>query len=333
MVSPTDMHPNESEPPKDLSGAGVADQDDGLGARAEYIGESQEQTDELARAMAPIGSQRVVLHEGATKGDAIFITSKQIPQNEYGLPTFFYRSDMLPSLGHLRVGDLDACAVNLDYSDGYPTYGDGSIWWNQLPHEPDSLFQCFVRYLEQADDIGIRQLALLASVQRVGLPIISEASKEYYWRERARAYDLFQVAADRKRREIRARRTEGTHYDTADLLMKALMAKFEDPEWFKDLDAKEAVSVLMDLAKLQRISLGLAANGNAGPASANPDAAMTTEMVFRQLTQNISQSDEGGVTPDLLALMSDPNFTRSAQEVILRVQRGTPIPDTSGAVG
>lgn len=324
---------NSEDPPKNLSGAGVEDQDDGLGARAEYIAETQEATDEISRALQPLSQQRVVLPEGATKGDAILLTAKQVPQNEYGLPTFFYRSDLLPyPLTQLRIGDLDGAAIQLDYSDGFPTFEGGRIWWNQLPHEPHDHYQWFVRYLEQAEDLGIRQLQLLASMQRLALETISEVSKEYYWRDRARAYDLFQVAADRKKRELKARRTEGAHYETADALMKGLMVKFEDPKWLDDLSAKEAVGVLMDLAKLQRISLGLAANGNAGVQAPDPNAAMTTEMVIRSLTQGVSQSDEGGISGDLLALMADPTFTSRAQEVILRVQRGTPALPTSGAV-
>src|SRR5262245_4366843 len=106
---------------------------------------------------------RIVLPEGATKAIAIRYLSQSIPLNEYQLPTFYYRSDFLPhNLELLTQEDADNCVVSLDYSDGYPTFGRSQIFWNQLPHEPFQDYLLFQKFIDQAEEVGLRQLQLLS---------------------------------------------------------------------------------------------------------------------------------------------------------------------------
>lgn len=321
--SPSHVHPNGHGPTGELIEGEYELLDDGLSTGNEA---SQEDVDQSARELAAqIHPQRIVLPEGASRADAIHILAKSIPPNKYGLPTFFYRSDFLPyDLGTLTTELGDAAAVPLEYHEGYPTYDDGHIFWHQLPHEPYEDYQLFVRYLEQAEDMGIRQLQLLASVNRISLTKVSSLSKEYFWAQRARAYDLFQVAADQKKREIRARRAENRHFEVAKNLFDQLLAKFDDPEWINTLSPADALDALQQLVKIQRVSLGLSVNGNAGPAANDPNVGQTAELILRNITKSSSEEgDSVSLTEDLQTLMGDPNFTLKAQELIFRMQRGS----------
>ena len=298
------------------------DLDDGLGGLSTP---SQDDIDQEFRARdLALVPQRIILPEGATKADAVVHLSKDVPNNEYGLPVYFLRSDLLPyPLTTLTTADVDPATVELDYSEGYPTYSNGKIFWQQLPHEPFSDFLLFQKYLDQAMELGIRQIQLLAMDNGMSLQKVSDCAKEYLWTVRARAFDLFQVAAEKKRRELRARQVESRDYEMAGQLIAQLLAKFEDPDYINTMSPNEAVKALIDLAKLRRISLGLSANGNAGAAADNPNSGATAEFIMRNITKSIgSGEDQGGLTPELISMMSDPNFTMQAQELIFRVQRG-----------
>ncbi len=268
----------------------------------------------------------MVLPEGATKGDVIQLLGQSVPLNEYQLPTFFYRSDLLPyGAGGLTMEEADVAVVSLDYYEGYPTFNGGMIFWNQLPHEPMKDYLLFQRYLEQAEETGLRQLQMLSIQQHVKMETVLDCSREYMWSWRARAYDLFQVAADRKRRELRARKVENVHYDRAGALLAALETKFagEPEEWLAELTAKEALEVMVNLMKVQRMSVGLAANGNAGGAPVNPDAAASGADLMRDITRNLPGATESlGIDTNLQALLSDPSFAQRAQTLIIQVRHG-----------
>jgi hypothetical protein len=302
---------------------GAADLDDGLGAMVN-ITPTQDEVDLQSRALAQAQNQRIVLPEGATKGIAVEYLTKTVLKNEYGLPDYFYRSDMLPhDLRSLMMDDTEAAIVSLDYSEGYPTYDGGKIFWQQLPHEPYEAFCLFQRYLGQAEEVGIRQLQLFSMEENISLSRARELSLEYLWNVRARAFDLFQVAAERKKRELRARKTETTHFEKAGELLEAIMRKFQDPDWIEGLSPKEALAALTDLIKIQRVSVGLSANGNAGPGAIDPNSGATAEVIMRSITKSVVEDDGSmTLTPDLEALMSDPNFSMKAQELIFRVRKG-----------
>lgn len=291
-------------------------------AEFEPVGVEVDEFGESLRTDVEVFNPRIFLPENATAGDAVHHISRDIPLNEYGLPTFFYRVDHLPyDLGQFTQNDADACVVELDYSEGYPTFNGGHLFWQQLPAEPMNDFLLFQRYVDQAMELGLRQIQMLAMDQHIALEKVQELAKKYFWSARSRAYDLFQVAAERKRRELRARSLENNHYNMAAKLLEQLRPKLEDPDVFDKLDARDMVEIMRLLINVQRVSSGLPQNGNAGGVQLNPEAAMSGKELMDGVTANIKSAQEGGgIDGTLKKLMEDPNFVLQAQGIVLKVR-------------
>ena len=268
--------------------------------------------------------QFVLLPEGASRADAVKVLSTNITLNEYQLPDFFYRSDLLPfPLTNMTLDDADAAVVPLEYYEGYPTYGGGKVFWYQLDHEPYDSFILFQKYLDQAMEYGLRQLQLLAMNENMTMARVTALANEYMWAWRARAYDLFQVAADRKRRDLRARAVENKHYNKAGDLLTALEAKYQGTDWIDELSAKEGIELMTTLMKIQRMSVGLAANGNAGGSQFDPAAAASGADIMKEVVRGLSGSSEGlGIDNNLKALLADPQFAFNAQALVIQVRSG-----------
>lgn len=263
----------------------------------------------------------LVFGEDATKADIIAELATRIPQNEFGLPDFFFRSDLIQGK-QLDDADIDAAAVGLFYYDGYPTLENGSSFWNQLPHEPYTAFQLFQAYLDQAEDIGIRQFDLLAAQENKTLQEISDLAKEFFWQARSRAYDMFIVAANAKKRQRRIMKMEDEHYDATDKLRKKLMGRFEGDfdDWIEELTAKEAIEALAELVKIQRASVGLVGQ-HASSTSRDLAPGESTESVLRKLAnQNANSQVQGGDFAQLLRNMLDnPEEGATVQAAILQI--------------
>lgn len=292
------------------------------------------QTDSELIVQAPEGgslvdgfaNQRIILPVDCDRGTAVQILSKQIPMNEFGLPVSYLRSDMLPyPLDTLCQGDVDVAMVKLDYVEGYPTTKKGALFWSILEHEPPEAFQLFRSFLAQAEDVGIRQLELLSNQQGIELGRVTSLYREYSWNPRAKSHDLFQAAADRKRRELRIRRTEDSHFSAAGRLKDELLVFFNDPEWINNLSPMEAIEALEKLMKIQRLSLGL--TGQHSSSMAAPAGGESVEVIMRKI---VGQAGGNGLNADMgsdmAALMADPAFGLQAQELIIRATRSnTPI--------
>jgi hypothetical protein len=296
---------------------------------------SQDDLDYQAHQLAKtqnIGHQRVIFPEDCTRPEAIASLNNTIPQNEFQLPIFFYRSDLLPfDLSVVSQEDIDNALTTLDYVEGYPTYGPTQkIFWFQLPHEPFADYLLFQRYLEQPEETGLRLPDLLAQENSVSSNHVSQLMKEFYWRERARAYDLFQVAADRKRRQLRAIKLERDHDIKATQIVEALFDKLltPDPDGNRALDQmspEHIVTAIGQMTKLQRVSNGLPPNGTAIPLPSRAnDAQATGEDLLRALTSTQNQNDQTlGISDSLAILMAtDPSFILAAQDLIIKVRHG-----------
>ena len=266
----------------------------------------------------------MVFDEGASKADIVFELSTRIPTNEYGLPEFFIRSDMLHS-NQLVDEDIDAASIGLFYFEGYPTLENGSTFWNQLPHEPYEAYKTFQAYLDQADDIGIRQLDMLSASENVDLEKLSAYSKEFYWTYRARAYDLFIVAAEAKKRQRRIMKMENSHFDVAGTLMKKLTTRFEGEfdDWIEELTAKEAIEVLDMLYKIQRASVGLVGQ-HASSTSRVINPGESSESALRKLAQEggMSANQGGDFSAKLSMLLDDPEGGATLQAAVLKFTSG-----------
>jgi hypothetical protein len=285
------------------------------------------------------GSPIIVLPEGCSRGDAVAILSRDIGTNQYGLPQYFIRSDLLSMGANLTQDDVDSAAIGLFYQEGYPTLEDGTAFWNQLPHEPQTAHNYFQKYIEQAQEEGIRQLDLLAVSLGVDLIQLKALYHEFYWSVRARAYDLFITAAGERKRQLRVRTMEDAHFNLAAQRLQALEAKFaidpNDPEssWINELNAKEAIEALIELAKLQRLSLGLTGqHASSQPSNPLPPGA-SAQTIMEHLTRgaNLAQEGQDNFLGRLNALLHDPEQGMQVQEAILRIGRSDSMPTRSDA--
>src|SRR5665213_54949 len=79
--------------------------------------------------------------------------NQDIPNNDFGLPQYYLRADLIPS-DILDMDDaektdtVDMAAVELDYSQGFPVTPVGEPFWGCLPHEPVEAHRAFVAFLD-----------------------------------------------------------------------------------------------------------------------------------------------------------------------------------------
>lgn len=272
----------------------------------------------------------LILPENSTRGGCIEFLSNSIPTNEYGLPVYYLRSDRLDVDNMLLVGcvnqdEVDAAAEALSYTDGFPQQASSAPFWTQLPHEARPTYILFQEFLDLAEMEGIRLLDTLATQQNIPLETLANYSKEFYWSARARAYDLFLVAAESKKREIRTRKAENLHYDMAGKILDKAVDRFnKEPDLIDKMEPKELFDLMEQMVKIQRLSLGLTGQN---ASSTNKDLAApgaAVEMVFRNLTKNVGlgEQSQGALQSRLKLLMADPETAMQAQELIIRATAG-----------
>jgi hypothetical protein len=282
-------------------------------AEMEYLGET---TSEI------VGSALTIGPANATRGQLVQAVSKSIPHNEFGLPIFFYRSDYLHSSTNAYTqDDLNAAAVGLFYPDGYPTLESGHSFWSQLPHEPFPAYAAFKAYLDQAEELGIRQLDLLALSEGCEMATLQENYLEFYWSARARAYDLFQTAAEQRKRQLRIRKMENSHYDKAGAILAKLLEKFDQEDWIEEMSAKEAIDALETLVKVQRLSTGLTGqHASSNTRDAAPVGA-SAELTIRQLVRGAGVSERAAddFGSKLASLLTNEDDAMKIQELVLKV--------------
>jgi hypothetical protein len=277
-----------------------------------------------------------------------------IPLNEYGLPVFFYRADLLdytlfqtiPTVAEARFLQqlLSNAIVQLSYAQGFPTLEDGSPIWGPLPWEPETSYNLFTQYVEQ---VGVRSLHTLNRKEgnyRSEIPIatVNEYFSLYYWKVRARSYDLFASAHMQRKRVARLLSTEDRHFQVADDLMKKIkqrIGQFEEED-FIDVGPKEAADILEKLVRVQRISVGLPANGadNAVVTKQRQlDQAQSDEAKLKELAAadqkliEVNQAMIDKVEIDLLR--ESPELVEMAQQMILALGQSKPKPKPSTGNG
>jgi hypothetical protein len=150
----------------------------------------------------------------------------------------------------------------------------------------------FQKYLEQAEELGIRQLDVLGAAEGEDLDHVRALYNEFYWSARARAHDLFIEAAEVRKRQIRTRKMENSHYNQTKALFDKLMERFKDEDWIQELNAKEAIEAMETLVKLQRLSVGLTGqNASSLPRDPLP-AGASTDAILQHITRGASLSTE-----------------------------------------
>jgi hypothetical protein len=206
------------------------------------------------------------------------------------------------------------------YDQGVPSLFNGQPVWAQLPYEGQTDFQAFTEYLELP---GAR---LLTNI-RIQTPEVTTVLLDCnYWVFRARAYDLYLATDHARRREQRILSTESNHFLIAEGLFKRIQMTLEDGKKLEELaqlPVEELVKLLGDVAKLQRVSIGLPANGaTAIPRVTQiPDVSLHIRKLTEEMRPEIPEIDPNA-TPDadILDLIgSDPEKIRVAQELILKI--------------
>lgn len=278
-------------------------------------------------------SDTIVLPENSTRGEIIRHLSHQIPRNDYGLPLFYIRSDMvdwtqIEAYGHVDQSSLDSSVEALSYDDGYPTLKSGSPFWTQMAHEPHQAYVLFQRFLELAEDEGIRLLDTLSTQEATPLENLRELALEYYWSARSKAYDLFIVAAEAKKREARTRKMENNHYDVAGGVLDKIIGRINDePELISKMDAKDLLDTFEMMVKVQRLSLGLTGQAASSTQQLPMNPGASVEVIMRSLTKNAGLSEDAqiGMHERLALLMGDSDTAMKAQELVIRATTGNEV--------
>lgn len=271
-----------------------------------------------------------------------------LPHTQEGLPAGFFRADMIPPEVTPNEAKLpsttDAAFVPLNYQEGFPALPDGRPFWHKLDYEPPIAFAAFELYTELAKE-GPRHLAMLLhspELQRLygddlTLPFLQELHALYYWKDRSRAFDLYQEAAYRHIRTRRAQSMEDYHYVQSESLLQRVMTAINSEETFNIMknDPQLLLSAMEKLVKIQRVSVGLPSTAPAESLKGGADGGATSnfEMILRQVAQknvspetnsaNTTVDESGRVIPTtdnlLRGALNDPKSAQQLQEIIIRM--------------
>ncbi|TXH42032.1 MAG: hypothetical protein E6Q97_36445 [Desulfurellales bacterium] len=267
--------------------------------------------------LTPI-SRKIDTSRITSRADFIKELSAHIPLNEYDLPRYIYRADLLDfQLVVSRAPEsqiqemLETATIYLEYFQGFPTFKDGNPVWAQMGHEPQESFEAFMYYLEME---GARSLNLMTAFP---LSKLNDWYYCYFWAARAKAHDMYRIAHHSRLREQRIFKTENSHYLEAERLFGQLSKLLNtlSPDRWAEVDPPQLVSMLDRVAKLQRISAGLDAQkaGNTQPTNTS------IEIQMRNLAQESVQNRSDSVDDNSQALLTNPEALQIAQELVLKV--------------
>lgn len=283
-----------------------------------------------------------------TRTQLVKALAKNLPLNEYNLPDYYYRPDLLnpadfkldaqspstewdgqsafggpppahynPSRGRWQRCQelLAASTIHLDYAQGFPALESGQPFWSRLAHESAEAFSAFLQY---ADLPGARTLT---DVSAYPLEQVNEWCYQNYWQQRAAAMDMFRIAHHARLRERRILSLEGDHWAQGEKLFKKLSAAL-DSKTAQDLagmDPVDLVNMLTKAAQLQRSAVGLSPNGGGDKTEIK---APSVEVTMRQIAKGDgSQHRNDGDSANFDVLLSDPDAINAAQELIIKVNK------------
>jgi hypothetical protein len=292
--------------------------------------------------------------EVASKGDIFRVLSQNIPLNDYRLPDFIYRADLVgEDIFTLSPKDkllvLEAATIPLSFEHGYPAIYETAPIWEQLPSEPADAYDAYMAFLElpQASktENPIRLLPMIATITGKALKTITDWCHLYYWHWRARAYDLFLIACHRKQKEQRIMSLEGAHYKMADELLEKIQklahAKLdqeiaelsEDASAQTDTKIKDLISMSKDLMQVQRISVGLPA---AGPSNLQIQLDGPRHTTVGETLKHIAKEGAGEDRPkqrsaEMDVLLQNPDELSAVQELMIKLHRPDVVVPSWGA--
>ncbi len=316
----------------------------------EIVGEVYLPTPSEPQINLPIPLRKFDVEKVESRQELFSKLGPTIPLNEYHLPKYVYRPDVLDhrSLQQavraersavllsstLPQGDaqsaklptdseivisaqelLDSAVVQLEYYHGYPTFQDGTAFWEKFPCETPEAFSAFTLYLEQ---VGARSVSNVA--QSTGYPkdSITEWYHLNYWAFRARAWDMFQAAhADRVRIQ-RIMRSNDDHFLAGERLFKQLSdaLKSKGAEDFATMEITDIVATMERVQKIQRNALGIS------QTKEQPNTAVNVEVSMRKIAEQNGDRQQTDDADDMALLLQNPDALTTAQELIVKVNGG-----------
>lgn len=273
-----------------------------------------------------------------TRLDVFTYLQKHSQLSEFGIPKLLYRPDLLTAdLFNLEEADyyatLNNAEIQISMREGFPTLEDGTPLWGQLPWETKEGLHSFKEYLNQVEELGVRQLSELKYYESAVTGPLNELFVYNYWHHRCRAYDLFQVVQARKLREKRILRNDDLNYVRSQKLMNGLYDLIEeslsDNDKRNNLGIKDAVKAYKDIYAVQRTALGQPAIIPGKDPNATPPNA-SIEVTMKQIaTQagDLNSQDESVETTEtsISMLLSDPETAENAQALIISMTQTTQV--------
>lgn len=257
-----------------------------------------------------------------TRSDLIRELSKHIPENEYGLPQYYYRPDMLDKqvlIGSMERQEatfvdemLQAAICQVNYDQGFPGLSDGTPVWGQLPWEGKESYDLFTMYLDQD---GIRRIDRLNFEAR---ELVVEYYNLNYWFTRAKSYDLFRAAHHSRLREQRIMNLEDNHWVEGERLVRRLFSAIgrKNDEELDKMEVDKLISSVERAVRIQRAAVGRGMNGDRegdSPKATSVEIAMKTVATVVEKTEEQEEFD--------LTLLQNPELITMAQELIIKVNK------------
>jgi hypothetical protein len=229
------------------------------------------------------------------------------------------RSASDPHLEEIQ-SQLDAATLPITYHEGFPALEDGTPFWRKLVTEDSVAFEAFVQYLELG---GARKRT---DLQGYPQEAVTEWFHVNFWTYRVKAFELYRVVDAQKTRLLRMLKTEDSHFVMAERLFKkidTITDGVDFEEALKKLEPEKLINILDKIVKIQRISVGLAANGGAIEAE-DLRRSPTTNVLVQQIVEKTGETvkvEED--TPDLL--LDAPDAIEQAQDLIIKTQQQRPM--------
>lgn len=271
-------------------------------------------------AEGPTNTHGLNLSRIETRLDLVREATRILPTNEFNLPTYIYRTDllrveMLSEQSHLE-GMLESSRIYLEYHHGYPTIKDELPFWSKMEWEPESAFEEFLRYLELG---GARKLS---DLNHTAPDLIKQYYHMYYWGYRAAAFDMYLVAHHHRLRHQRIFEVEDTHWKAAKSLFTKLNTALDqyDPEKLKEVEPDKLVKMLKTAVDIQRLAAGLTVGGLTKEGENGPKAP-SVEITMRQIAENQGVKPTQEAEIDFSQIYDDPEKLAAAQSVVIKVNR------------
>lgn len=174
-----------------------------------------------------------------------------LPLNSVGLPTGYWRLDLLP-LENMTEAHLEIAWVPLSYSNGYPALPDGNTFWSQLPFEGAHDYEEFQKYLKMGT---YRVLPYLVNGTTLGeLQVMSSC---YYWTWRAKAYDMCREVERESRRQQLIYDLELDHLSKASRYAKLADDLISSDSFRESASPKDAIALAKLAFQMGRVAAGL----------------------------------------------------------------------------